>query len=393
MTRKNARLSLGSYSARSRDKQVIVILVSESAPPKPPPERPDLPPQTRGSIPPSARASHPAPAPARKIDSWPSPSISENEKQAIAFQALGLLHEQLQARIVHYKAEMETSPELDAITAQVVAQLKQLQAAAAAAVVDEVRKSPEELESEQVQALTSRLSRIFNKNSNFATQVIKPVGRRVAKLFFESELHQKTKGDKQKVIHDAEQGVYYVLQRYSHRLRAELEGFEYASQETRDLTFQALAKIERDLQIAFLSRRSPELNRVMTIFTGVLSQFVQEHLPPRLEQLAKLTIRAARTASRPNSVGYKVLDDAFPDFRNEWERLLMSQLVNFCGDELLAQLKTGDHRLRDETIKFFTDPHVFSETGQVLCDHVYDFLCQEGFLELPLDWRVQLARD
>ncbi len=329
------------------------------------------------------------PASVNRVSRNSLPAMSDNQKQAIAFEALGLLDEQIQARIVHYKAELQTSPELDAITAQVVAQLRQLQASVAGD--ERVRKSAPEIEAEQAATLSGLLSRVFGKKSNFATQVIKPVGRRVAKLFFASELHQKTKGDKAKVIQHPEQGVYYVLQRYSNRLRAELEGFEYATPEIKELTASMLARIERDLQVAFLSRRSPELNRVMTLFTAVLTSFLQDFLPPRIEQLAKLTVRAAKTAHHESSVGYKVNVDAFPDFRHQWERLLMEQLVNYCGDELLAQLKSLDSSVRDETVKFFTDPHVFSETGQVLCDHLYDYLCLEGFLELPLDWRVQLA--
>ena len=47
-------------------------------------------------------------------------TISQASKDAIAESALGLLEEQVQARIVHYKAELETHPELDAITAQVL---------------------------------------------------------------------------------------------------------------------------------------------------------------------------------------------------------------------------------------------------------------------------------
>jgi hypothetical protein len=160
----------------------------------------------------------------------------------------------------------------------------------------------------------------------------------------------------------------------------------------RESTLELLAKVERDLQVAFLSRRSPELNRVMTIFTTVLVDFFQTHLPSRLEQMAKLTIRNARTAHQPNSIGYKVLPDRFQAFRAEWERLLMQQMVNFCGDELLAKLGSGADDVREETIRFFTDPHVYSETCEVVCDALYDFLCLEGFLDLPVDFRVKISR-
>jgi hypothetical protein len=312
--------------------------------------------------------------------------MTESQKEELASQALGLLNEQVQARIVHYKADLETSPELDAITAQVVQQLKAMQA-----VLEkrgEPKKSPDEIEAKQTEALAALLGRVFNAQSQFTTRVLKPVGRRVAKLFFESELHEKTRGDKEKVIHHAEQGVYYVLSRYKHRLRAEIEGFEYATPDIRELTVELLVKMERELQVGFLSRRSPELNRVMTVYTGVLSDFLQEHLPRRVEQIGKLTLRAAGTARRPNSVPYKVLADAFPDFRLEWERLFMQQMVFFCGDELLARLTQDEDTFRDETVRFFTDPHVFSDTCEVLCEELYDILCLEGFLDLPLDWRV-----
>jgi hypothetical protein len=184
--------------------------------------------------------------------------------------------------------------------------------------------------------------------------------------------------------------VYYVLSRYKNRLRAELEGFEFQSPEVREATLELLTKSERDLQVAFLSRRSPELNRVMTIYTSVLGDFLQKHLPPRLEQMGKVTIRVCKSARRPNSVGYKVLVDAFPDFRAEWERMFMQQMVFFCGDELLERLTQGSEAFQEETVKFFTDPHVFSETCAVVCEQLYDFLCLEGFLDLPVDWRVSL---
>jgi hypothetical protein len=315
--------------------------------------------------------------------------MSDGQKEALAIQALGLLNEQVQARIVHYKSELETSPELDAITAQVVAQLKAMQAAVASAD-GAGQKSPEQMEEQQTKAFTALLPRFFSVQTQFATRLLKPIGKKIAKLFFESELHEKSKGDKDKVIFHAEQGVHYVLSRYKNRLRAELDGFEYASDEVRSATLELLAKTERDLQVGFLSRRSPELNRVMTIYTTVLGDFLQKHLPPRVEQMAKVTIRVSKTARRKNSVGYKVLAEAFADFRAEWERLFMQQMVFFCGDELLERLTQENEAFQEETVKFFTDPHVFSETCAVVCEQLYDFLCLEGFLDLPVDWRVSL---
>ena len=299
---------------------------------------------------------------------------------------MGLLNEQVQARIVHYKGELETSPELDAITAQVVLQLKAMQAAASVELAQQ--QSPEQREEQQLRAFNALLTRVFSPQSQYAARIVKPIGRRIAKLFFESELHEKTKGDKDKVINHAEQGVYYVLSRYKNRLRAELEGFEYLNPEIRELTLQMLAKMERDLQVGFLSRRSPELNRVMTIYTGVIADFANKHLPPRVEQMAKLTLRVAKTASQANSVSYKVLADRFPAFRAQWEQLFMQQMVFFCGDELLERFSQDSQEFRDETIRFFTDPHIFSETCAVMCQELYDFLCLEGFLDLPVDWRA-----
>jgi hypothetical protein len=353
--------------------------LSEATPPKPPPRSP-----------PPANARPDAEARSARLTE-PPPSLSTAEKQTVALQALGLLNEQIQARIVHYRGDLETSPELDAITAQVVAQLKAMQTAMGRK--KEARRPPEEIEAEQVRILTALLTKLVSPEGqrNFVTQTIKPIGRRIAKLFFESELHEKSKGDKDKVIHHAEQGVYYVLQRYKNRLRNELQGFEYIDQDIRELTLQTLAKIERDLQVAFLSRRSPELNLVMTIYAGVLTEFLQTHLPTRLEQMAKVTIRNAKTAHRNDSVGYKIHAEAFGGFRAEWERLLIQQMVHYCGDELLVHLHQSDQAFRDETVRFFTDPHVFSETAMVLCDALYDFLCLEGFLDLPMDWRVSMG--
>ncbi|HMR09602.1 MAG TPA: hypothetical protein PKA88_27685, partial [Polyangiaceae bacterium] len=87
------------------------------------------------------------------------PAISDQDKEQIAFKALGLLNEQVQARIVHYKGDLETSPELDAITAQVVAQIKAMQTAMGDE--DAPRETPEQIEAKQTAFLTRLLGRAF----------------------------------------------------------------------------------------------------------------------------------------------------------------------------------------------------------------------------------------
>ena len=50
--------------------------------------------------------------------------MSTEAKMSLADVAFALRDEQLQAKVVHYKAELETSPELDAITQQVIKELQ-----------------------------------------------------------------------------------------------------------------------------------------------------------------------------------------------------------------------------------------------------------------------------
>src|SRR5688572_24989840 len=106
--------------------------------------------------------------------------MSDGQKEALAIQALGLLNEQVQARIIHYKSELETSPELDAITAQVVAQLKAMQAAVASDGAGQ--KTPEEMEEQLTRALATLLPRFFSAQAQFTTRILKPIGKKIAKL-------------------------------------------------------------------------------------------------------------------------------------------------------------------------------------------------------------------
>ena len=44
-----------------------------------------------------------------------------------------------------------------------------------------------------------------------------------------------------------------------------------------------------------------------------------------------------------------------------------------------------------ETLRLVADPAIFSELCEVICDAVYDMLYNDGFLDLPSDWRARLS--
>jgi hypothetical protein len=301
------------------------------------------------------------------------------------------LSEQLSARVVHYRADLATNAELDAITAQVVAQVRAMQEEASASAT--APRSVEELEKEQIDTLARLIQRLLTPRGGtgeFLSHWIAPVGKRVAKLFFESELHERTQGNKERVIRSAAQGVYYVLARYANRLNADLEGFDYQDAEVRNATFERLDKLATDLRTEFLSRRSPELQRVMGILTEVLTEFLSEIIANDRSSIATTVIVESRVARLSGSVGYKVTRDGFSAFRNAWEKEWIERWVSFASERFVSELHASDEPFLDETILFFTDPHLYSETAAVLCEAVYDHLCQEGFLDLPLDWRVKM---
>ncbi len=314
--------------------------------------------------------------------------MSQASKDAIAEMALGLLEEQVQARIVHYKADLETNPELDAITASVVAQLKQMQESVV--VGDKGPSSRETVAHSQEKILRGLLERVFRPDvlSLLVEKRLKDMHRKLARLFFQSELHEKTRGQDgtTKVIQHGEQALYYLLVRYEHRMKNELGGFDYASDEVKERAFGLLAKFAKDMQDAFLSRRSSELKRIVAIFNAVLVDFFCKQMPASIPELSHEVIQQSGSAEG-RAFAYKISSEAFSRFRSVFERRFMVRLVGFAEDALIARLADTAGAAREETIKFVTDPHIFSMIVGELCDGLYEFLCNEGFLDLPTDWR------
>ena len=339
--------------------------------------------------------SKPAAAPARAFrlgDSLPPPAMGEGASQAlkdrITDMALGLLEEQVEARIVHYKAELETNPELDKVTEEVVAGLRELQAVAAGSDREPVRR--ESIRKGHERILAGHLARVFPKQgmSLLVERRLRLIHRNLARLFFQSELHEKTRGrdGQSKVIQHGEQAIYYLLQRYQHRLANELGAFDFADDDIKSRSFELLARLSKDMQDAFLSRRSSELKRIAAVFNGVLYELSSKVFAPEADAIAREVVAMAATYEA-SSYAYKVPAEAFEPFRAAFERALMVRLVGYAEDALVKRLADTAGAARAEALSFVTDPQIFSMICGELCDALYEHLCGEGFLDLPRDWR------
>ncbi|HEU4405844.1 MAG TPA: hypothetical protein VFS43_11310 [Polyangiaceae bacterium] len=307
----------------------------------------------------------------------------------LASLAMLLREEQIQARIVHYKAELDTSPELDAITARVVEQVRQLQAHAS-----QERRAPwsaEVIASEQAEGLASLLGRVFRKGapSVLVEHNMKNVARRLTRMFFESELAERLDDDRSRgrLMRDPEQALYFLLKRYENRMLAELEGFTFTDEDVRRKTLEALQEMTNGFRVSFLSRRSPELKRLISSLQEVLLEFLQSALPAALPEFSAEVVELSGSAREPEALGYKVPHTAFPEFRHAFERRFLERLVKYVQPNLAHRMATAEVSFRDETVAFAQSPRLYSDVCSLFCDAVYDFLCNEGFLDLPADWR------
>jgi hypothetical protein len=318
--------------------------------------------------------------------------MTTKSKLSLADIALQLRDEQLEARVVHYKAELATNPELDAITGQIVHELKQLRSAAGAstppAPVDRAQ-----LEIELIQAMKEMLGRVFRPGKLAITleRKLAEVCKRFARLFFESELHEKLRGpgSETKVMRFAEQVLFHVLSRNEERIAAELGAFEFASPDILERARADYAKFVKEAKSEYLAKTTPELNALVRFLNEVLRTFLTQELPPMLGELAWEVVKEARLADERRVAGYKLSAEAFPKFRAAFERRFLQRLVPFAEDEMLRRVRESEASFRVETIRFVADPHIFSDVCELVCDGVYDHLYNDGFLDLPNDWRAR----
>ena len=327
--------------------------------------------------------------------------MSTTQKLLLADAALALRDEQIAARVVHYKAELATSPELDRITEQVVAEFSELQRISRASfpgllAVDAplTDKDKAQLEIELIQSLKTMLARVFRKDK-LASVIERKIGeasKRFARLFFESELHEKMRGSTTeiKTMRQAEQALYYALVRSQESMLTQLASFEYADPEILTRAKEVLGEWMKGLRHDFLGRTTPELNALVSLLTEGLTKFFTQELPPLTGELAWEVVKEARLRDARARAGYKISADAFPAFRQAFERRFLQRLVPFAEDEMLKKVRESEGKFRTETIRFVAEPRIFSDVCELVCDAVYDYLYNDGFLDLPPDWRARL---
>jgi hypothetical protein len=318
-------------------------------------------------------------------------------KISLADIALQLRDEQLEAKVVHYKADLATNAELDAVTAQVIAELHNLQATArpGRSSTPNLAGDRAQIEIELIQNLKEMLGRIFRpgKLATLIERKLGEVAKRFARLFFESELADKIRGsnDEMKAMRFSDQAMFHALTRAQDTIIAHLDSFQYAQPRVKERANEMYFTMVKELRNDFLARTTPELNVLVKYLNEVLSNFFTQELPPMLGELAWEVVKEARLADARTTAGYKISASAFPVFRQAFERRFLQRLVPFTEDEMLSRVRDSMGQFRTETIRLVADPAIFSEVCEVICDAVYDMLYNDGFLDLPSDWRAKLS--
>lgn len=362
-------------------------------PPLPPPK----PPEHRSSNRIALNKAPPLPPPRAPLPSEDG-YMTTHAKMSLADIALALRDEQLQAKIVHYRADLETNAELDAITQQVIRELTELQKAAQGHRANQetaVSGDRTQVEIELTQALKEMLGRIFRRDrlSVVFERKLAEVSKRFARLFFRSELHEKIAGTsgETKVMRFPEQALYHMFARNEEYIMKQMEELPYARPELLDETLDVFSAIIKELRDNFLSKTTPELNELLTILHDVLRAFLVNELPKLLGEISHEVVKESRLVEAKTSATYKISASHFPKFRVAFERRFLQRLVPWVEDQMLAKVRSMSRKFRSETLRFVADPRIFSDVCEVICDSVYDLLYNDGFLDLPADWRAKMA--
>ena len=320
--------------------------------------------------------------------SAPPPVPADGDDRAELVQAaMRLRDEQLRARVVYVDASLQTNAELDAITAQVVADLQKMQRAGIEARSDD---SGSGVESELTEALRELLEKMVSaRREYFLRHKVDRIQRRIANLYF-------ARGGVHAARHDdvtyayGDEAVLAALKRHGEAVTGALEGFRYRSPEAKTQALERWRGFERRLQGDVLARSRPELERLLAVYADVLLAFLMGELKDDLSAFSSEVIRASGVG-RSSELAYKIEETHFVRFREVFERAFMTRLLRSVQQPLARRLRDEpDHDFRSETLRFAADPQIYTEICTVMCNTVYDYLHGEGFLDLPVTWQKEL---
>lgn len=305
-----------------------------------------------------------------------------------ASAALRLRDEQLRARVLYYNADQKTNAELDAVTAQVVAELQAMAKGQLGA------RPAQEIEIELIQNLRELLEKLFSKKrTGFLNRKLEEVQRRITQLFFNSELYARLAEDAKDVPAATwpEQALYFAMKRHEEQVLAELEQMPVSEPAVRARAIERLQAFQRQLCNDFLGKTTPELERLLTIYRDALTTFFHEIFPRNMGEFCWQVVRESRVA-HGHDLGYKITADRFHAFREVFDRHFLEHLVLNVQKPITDRASQTSEQFRDATLRFIQDPLIHTEICGAINDAIYDYLHGEGYLDLPPDWRRLLQK-
>lgn len=302
--------------------------------------------------------------------------------------ALRLRDEQLKARVVYVDPSLKTNAELDAITAQVVAELQQLQSQSlqAAATID-----PQQIEIELIKTMRESLEKMLSpRREHFLRHKIEQIQRKIANLYFTSEVEASADAPTMRASFEhPDEGLYVVMKRHKPTIHADLDALAWKSPQAQKEAKDRLDIFMKQMVSQLLARSMPDLERLIAIYQEVLLDFLLKDFRSQLGEFAWEVMRESRVA-HGNDLTYKIREQHFPPFRQTFERKFLQHLLATIQNPLDDKLLNGG--FRDSTLRFASDARIYAEICGTMCNSIYDFLHGEGFLDLPVDWKSEVYK-
>ncbi len=334
------------------------------------------------------------PAQPPETSAAPSSGVPKTTRGRLEFAAvaLKLRDEQLRAQVVYVDPELETNAELDAITAQVVAELKRMQSAA---LVPTPKLDLQQLEIELIKNLRELLEKMVStRRERFLALKIQNIQRRITSLFFSTEVLAGPSDDSgvRLVYAHADDAMLHAIRRHEKAILDDIESMSFSDPQVKADAIDRLKLFQKQLMSQVLARSRPELERLLGIYAEVLVRFLMKDFPAALGEFSWEVIRESRVAIG-SEYSYKIHEKRFSAFRQAFERRFLERLLASVEQPLAERLESSeDGGFRPETIRFAGDPRIYAEVCDVVCNAVYEYLHGEGYLDLPVKWQEHLAK-